>query len=254
MSSIKSICLLGFILLFLLYPIQAQTPLNQSLSYGEFLQECIAFKKRPVNQRQEVWVFHFWASWHGPSQSQIPALSSLLEDYKGKPVRMISVSVDKLPSNWISALRRHNMPWEQVNVTREEDYTFLKRAFKHNSLPALFVMDPDGLVRRLPDVKDVRSFLVAVSPRLPDNPYYAFPKDTPSTSIEPGIPKDDPIKNDPKTDGPAAGEWIIHTVEGGDTLFSLYRKYGVSVDEIKNLNGLTSNAIQVGQKLKIKRK
>lgn len=253
MSSIKSICLLSSILLFLLYPIQAQTQLRQSLSYGEFLQECINFKKRPANERQEVWVFHFWASWHGPSQSQIPALSSLLQDYKGKPVRMISVSVDKLSSNWISALRRNNMPWEQVNVTKEADYAFLKRAFKHNSLPALFALDPDGLVRRMPDVKDIRSFLVAVSPRLPNTPYYAFPKDQPSASTEPGIPKVDPII-DPVTTGPSDGEWIIHTVAGGETLFSLYRKYGVAVDEIKNLNGLTSNAIQVGQKLKVKRK
>lgn len=255
MSSRKSIFLLGFILLLLLRTIQAQTPLRQSLSYGEFLEDCINFKKRPVNERQEVWVFHFWASWHGPSQSQIPALYSLLQDYKGKPVRMISVSVDKLPSNWISALRRHDMPWEQVNVTKEDDYTFLKRAFKHNSLPALFVLDPDGLVRRMPDVKDVRSFLVAVSPRLPNNPYYAFPTESTSISNEPGIPQDDPTPvTDPGTPGPSDGEWVIHTVTAGETLYSLYRKYGVSVEEIKNLNGLTSNAIQVGQKLKIKRK
>lgn len=256
MRSVKGLGLFSFILIFLLFPLQSQTPLNQSLSYTEFLQQCISFKKRPANERQEVWVFHFWASWNGPSQSQIPALNSLLQDYKGKPVRMISVSVDKLSSNWVSALRRHNMDWEQVNVPKESDYAFLKRAFKHNSLPALFVLDPEGLVRRLPDVKDVRSFLAAVGPRLPDKPYYAFPQEEASSNDGPVFPGGNDSNDTPVTDptGPASGEWVIHTVESGDTLFSLYRKYGVAVDEIKNLNGLTDNSIQVGQKLKIKRK
>ncbi len=252
----KSFCLFSFFLLFSFFASKAQTSLNQSLSYTEFLQQCIEFKKRPFNERQEVWVFHFWASWSGPSQSQIPALYSLLQDFKGKPVRMISISVDKLPSNWISALRKHNMPWEQVNVPREDDYAFLKRAFQHNSFPALFVLDPNGLVRRLPDVKDVRSFLDAVATRMPDKPYYAFPQDSPSSSTDPAFPDPGSPTDVPVTDpaGPGSGEWIIHTVESGETLYGIYRKYGVSVDEIKNLNGLTSNAIQVGQKLKIKRK
>jgi LysM repeat protein len=44
---------------------------------------------------------------------------------------------------------------------------------------------------------------------------------------------------------------IIHTVRPGETLFSLYRKYGVKVDEIRRFNDLQSNTIKVGQKLKL---
>ncbi|MEO1449156.1 MAG: LysM peptidoglycan-binding domain-containing protein [Bacteroidota bacterium] len=44
----------------------------------------------------------------------------------------------------------------------------------------------------------------------------------------------------------------MHTVRRGETLFSLYRKYGVKVDEIKRANELRSNTIKVGQTLKIK--
>ena len=43
-----------------------------------------------------------------------------------------------------------------------------------------------------------------------------------------------------------------HTVQKGDTLYSLGKKYGVSVDELRASNGLTSSSVlKVGQKLTI---
>lgn len=44
----------------------------------------------------------------------------------------------------------------------------------------------------------------------------------------------------------------VWTVSKGDTLYSIAKKNGTSVDEIKALNGLTSNLIKIGQKLKLK--
>ncbi len=41
----------------------------------------------------------------------------------------------------------------------------------------------------------------------------------------------------------------IHTVGKGETLFSISRKYGLKVDQLKTLNKLTSNALALGQKL-----
>ena len=40
-----------------------------------------------------------------------------------------------------------------------------------------------------------------------------------------------------------------HTVKAGDTLFSLSQQYDTSVDRLRQLNGLTSNVIKVGQTL-----
>ena len=47
----------------------------------------------------------------------------------------------------------------------------------------------------------------------------------------------------------AAGNY---TVQPGDTLYSLSRKFNLSVDELKKLNNLSDNAINVGQKIKTK--
>lgn len=44
----------------------------------------------------------------------------------------------------------------------------------------------------------------------------------------------------------------VHTVRAGETLFSISKKYGLSVDELKQLNSIGSqNIITVGQKLRI---
>ena len=45
--------------------------------------------------------------------------------------------------------------------------------------------------------------------------------------------------------------YIIYTVKSGDSLYKIASTYGVTVDEIKYLNGLSSNLISIGQVLKI---
>lgn len=43
----------------------------------------------------------------------------------------------------------------------------------------------------------------------------------------------------------------IYTVKSGDNLYSIARRYNVTVNEIKSLNNLSSNLISIGQKLSI---
>lgn len=45
----------------------------------------------------------------------------------------------------------------------------------------------------------------------------------------------------------------LHTVKKGETLYSISRKYGISVKLIKRINSLSSNTISIGQQLIIKR-
>ena len=51
---------------------------------------------------------------------------------------------------------------------------------------------------------------------------------------------------------PPSGE-KHHTVERGDTLFSIGQRHRVSVDELKRLNGLETDLIRVGDVLKVRR-
>ncbi|MEQ6291827.1 LysM peptidoglycan-binding domain-containing protein [Vogesella sp. GCM10023246] len=43
----------------------------------------------------------------------------------------------------------------------------------------------------------------------------------------------------------------LHTVAVGDTLFNISRRYGMTVTDLKQLNGLDDNAIKLGQSLKV---
>lgn len=57
---------------------------------------------------------------------------------------------------------------------------------------------------------------------------------------------------------PKAGETVVasnlaktHTVEKGETLYQLSKKYGVTVNQLRDWNNITGNNIQVGQTLKV---
>ena len=51
------------------------------------------------------------------------------------------------------------------------------------------------------------------------------------------------------TYSPSVGTY--YTVQSGDSLWSIAKKYGVTVDELKTANNLTSNTLSIGQKLRI---
>jgi LysM repeat protein len=77
-----------------------------------------------------------------------------------------------------------------------------------------------------------------------------FPSDpAPSTVVPEYPPVVQPTSVPKPTPIPGA---VYHDVVKGDTLFSISRKYGTTIDRIKALNNMTSDAIQLGQQLRVK--
>ena len=60
-------------------------------------------------------------------------------------------------------------------------------------------------------------------------------------------PTSPPAGNNNETAKPA----LYHTVRPGETLYALSRRYSTTVDRIKQLNGLTSNTLSIGQQLRV---
>lgn len=110
--------------------------------------------------------------------------------------------------------------------------------------------------------------------RLPSNPakdYYYIMRDTPNNEtviVEYGfadtISDANLIKNDWKKLAEAVTKAIVeyaggkyvaplgsnyYTVKSGDSLWSISRKFGVSVNELKKVNNLSSNLLSIGQNL-----
>lgn len=49
----------------------------------------------------------------------------------------------------------------------------------------------------------------------------------------------------------SSGEWTIHTVKSGESLFSLAKQYNTSIEDLIQWNALTSNNLKVGQLIKV---
>jgi len=59
-------------------------------------------------------------------------------------------------------------------------------------------------------------------------------------------------KPEPKPETPSQAPALYHTVRSGETLWGVARKYNTSPEAIKAKNGLNSDGLRVGQRLKIK--
>ena len=55
----------------------------------------------------------------------------------------------------------------------------------------------------------------------------------------------------PSSSGINPSNMFIYTVKKGDSLYQIARNYNTTVEDIKKLNYLTSNLLQIGQKLRI---
>jgi len=83
-------------------------------------------------------------------------------------------------------------------------------------------------------------------------------EDTPTPGMTPPPPTVAPAEETPTpsplpTDTPPVPGALTYTVQAGDTLYSIAKRYNVTVDEIMALNGITDpTAISVGQVLTIR--
>jgi LysM repeat protein len=59
------------------------------------------------------------------------------------------------------------------------------------------------------------------------------------------------LKSDASHEAAPSGAAVSYTVKGGDTLAKIAKKHGTTVKAIRSANNLSSDKINVGQKLKI---
>ncbi len=83
----------------------------------------------------------------------------------------------------------------------------------------------------------------------PSYPSYPSTSPTNKPTTQPSQPLPKPK---PTTPIKPAGAVQYHTVAQSETLWAISRKYGITVDQLKQLNGLSDNTIKPGQQLRVK--
>jgi peroxiredoxin len=89
----------------------------------------------------------FWATWCEPCVEELPNVRAAYEAFRTRGFEIVAVSLDETPQPVAEFARGQKLPWRQVhNATCDGD---LVAAFGVASIPATFLIGPDGTIIRL---------------------------------------------------------------------------------------------------------
>ena len=89
----------------------------------------------------------FWATWCAPCIAELPRLQEAYRKYHAAGFEIIAVSLDETRSAVVDFVKVRKLPWPQVhNATAGAD---LVEAFGVSSIPAAYLIDPEGKIIRL---------------------------------------------------------------------------------------------------------
>jgi peroxiredoxin len=89
----------------------------------------------------------FWATWCAPCVVEIPRLQAAYAKYHARGFEIVAVSLDEAKSAVVDFAKARKLPWKQVhNATAVGD---LVEAFGVRSIPATFLISPEGTIIRL---------------------------------------------------------------------------------------------------------
>jgi peroxiredoxin len=89
----------------------------------------------------------FWATWCGPCIAELPRLQAAYRSYHEAGLEIIGVSLDESKEAVVDFVKARKVPWPQVhNSGASSD---LVQAFGVSSIPATYLIDPQGTVIRL---------------------------------------------------------------------------------------------------------
>ena len=88
-----------------------------------------------------------WATWCGPCRAEIPFLKKVEEQYHGKNIEFVSISVDVLKDfeKWKTFVTDKGLGGTQLFADKDWKSDFI-RAFNINSIPRFLLIGPDGVV------------------------------------------------------------------------------------------------------------
>jgi len=154
-SNILKIAALIFI--FFLYLSDAQSQPGEGLNVGEKLPEItlndIQGNPRNLSDLRGYVVFvDFWASWCQPCRRENPVIVNTYNDFSGadfktaKGFRVFNVSLDTSKEDWINAIEKDNMHWDEHVSDLRGWRSPVARNFNVRSIPMNYLIDENGVI------------------------------------------------------------------------------------------------------------
>ena len=89
----------------------------------------------------------FWATWCGPCKAEIPFLQKIEEEYRGKNIEFVSISIDaaKDHDKWKAFVDEKKLGGIQLIADNNWESAFVK-SYKVTGIPQFILLDPTGKI------------------------------------------------------------------------------------------------------------
>jgi len=94
-------------------------------------------------QRGQVVMINFWATWCGPCRVEMPHLGRLYDKYRGSGFTVLAVNIDEDPHKAAQLARQLGMRFPVLLDTDKK----VSRLYDLGTMPSTFLVDRDGRVR-----------------------------------------------------------------------------------------------------------
>jgi peroxiredoxin len=109
------------------------------------LRSSLGQNLRLHEQRGQVVMVNFWASWCGPCKVELPHLNKLYDRYRGSGFVLLGVNIDEDPRLAASIAQRMGLNFP---ILLDSDKAVAKR-YDLGTMPSTVIIDRDGRVRQI---------------------------------------------------------------------------------------------------------
>jgi peroxiredoxin len=85
----------------------------------------------------------FWASWCAPCRQENPNVVRLYDQYKGKGLNILGISLDEDKADWQKAISEDKLTWQHASDLKKFEGP-TERLYHIEAIPSNFIIDPQG--------------------------------------------------------------------------------------------------------------